>query len=179
MGAATFEFEPTSRLTIRTKASGLLGRLAHDLELEATGLQGVVQRDGERFEATLSFGGLRVVGVVRGAIVHPAVLSAADRTEIEARIERDVLPRSQRVQVSVQGSVPHGDAEVRARGRAVRARVEVRAEGAGPQEVSGTARLSLSSLGVPPIKGPLGAFHVADEVEVSLRATLRPAASEP
>ncbi len=179
MQAAIFEFEPTSRLTIRTRASGLLGRLAHDLELEATGLEGVVRRDGDRFEATLSFSGLRVVGVVRGGRVEQSVLSAGDRAEIEARIERDVLPRAQRVQVSVQGSLPHGDAEVRARGRAARVRVDVRAEGAAQHEVIGAARLALSALGVPPIKGPLGAFHVADDVDVELRATLRPSSSEP
>lgn len=167
-----------SRLVVRTRAKGLLGKLAHDLELESRALSGQVELDGERHAATLTLpsSSLRVVGVLKGGALDRTVLSPSDVADIEARVRRDIL-RASDVRARAEGT-----GRARSRAKATVGGPEAPAEltlsvDARGDELSLTARgtLSLRALGAPEIKGPLGAFKVADELELELDATLVPA----
>lgn len=161
---------PGAKLTARTRAKGLLGKLAHDLELACEGLEGAIELTGDGFEGTLSFAAPpRVDGVLKGDRVDRGVLSDGDRREIEDRMRRDAFGAG-RVEIAVKGaSRSRGTATVRLRGPSETVDLDVRATPKGSGfAVDARAKVSLSRLGVPEIKGPLGAFKVADEVEISL-----------
>lgn len=165
-----------SRVTLRTRASGLLSKLAHDLEIAADGFEGTVERAGERWSARLVFPveRLRVVGVCRGDRVDERVLSAGDRAEIERKIRSEVFAARKELTVEARGdTLARGDAEIDAgRGlHSVPLRLGSRDDGA---EVSGETRVSMKRLGLAPVKGPLGAFKVDDTVEVNFRVRLAP-----
>ncbi|MSP24667.1 MAG: hypothetical protein EXR75_05785 [Myxococcales bacterium] len=173
-----------SRLAVRTTATGLLRRLAHDLELEVTRYEGTVDLEGEgegeglrwRLELVCFVDGLRVVGVVRRGAVDRGVLSASEATEIERKLRQEVLP-GERVVVRGAGTTSRGELTVTApRGEqtlAVRPRLTVNA---GTSKAECELRVSLARLGVAEVKGPLGAFKVADEVVVLATLALMPPA---
>jgi hypothetical protein len=179
MAAPALIVDPgVSKLIIRTRAAGMLARLAHDLEIEAASLRGQATRQGEDLSGELfvSVASLRVVGALRVDRVDPTILSAGDRAEIERRLREEVLGRA--ADVRVRGQRRAGDrAELTVElpsGRAdVSAAVQVSAEGERVR-VEGRVELSLKRLGVAEIKGPLGAFRVRDDVEVRFDLTLRP-----
>jgi hypothetical protein len=103
------------------------------------------------------------------------VLSAGDRSDILRRLRDDALSGASHVRVRASGaSRDRGEVVVTVAGPSARASIEalrVREE-AGALVAEGRCVLSLSSLGAPEIKGPLGAFKVADTVEVLFRVRL-------
>jgi hypothetical protein len=159
-----------STVTIRTRATGLLARFAHDLEITAEDFEGSVEVDGDRWSTDILFPvrRLRVVGSLRDGRVDFSAISASDLAEIERKIRDEVL-RGPEVKVRVDGaspsqgqlrvSTPEGEQRL-----SVRLSVSERPDGG--HTVAGDAKLSLRKLGVPAIKGPLGAFKVDDEVDV-------------
>lgn len=157
-----------SQVMVRTKASGLLSRLAHDLEIAAERFSGEVERDGATWSAQLEFPvrDLRVKGAVRGDRVEP--LSASDCAEIERRMRDDVLPVDN-VKVNVSGNLEGGEARVRIGKREQRVPFSITTS---EQRSHGRLALSLAALGVREIKGPLGAFKVSDAVEVRFSLVL-------
>jgi hypothetical protein len=168
----------SSTLTVRTRARGLLARLAHDLEIAARDIAGAASVDGASWSGELEVpvAGLRVVGVPRGEAVDTSALSSSDRAEIERRMRDDVLAGTQRVKVRASGaSRDRGEAIVElARGSArVSPSNSVRDEGE-KLVVSGRVQVSLKALGIKEIKGPLGAFSVNDIVEIRYALTLVP-----
>jgi hypothetical protein len=164
-----------SSVKVRTRATGPLARLAHDLELEATGASGWVEEDGPSFRAELTFpvAGIRVVGVVRRGTVDRSVLSSRDVAEIERKIRGEVF-RGDEVRILGAGDRRLARLDVMApRGSQV---VTVAlgigdATADGGRAVEGRTRLSLATLGCAPIQAPLGAFKVADEIEVEATLT--------
>lgn len=160
-----------STVTIRTRAKGMLARLAHDLEIEATRFDADLDLDAEAWRATLRFDvrGLRVTGALKGDRVDRAVLKPADREDIERRIVNEHLTGESITVVAEGRTRDRGDVTVRApRGEerlSVPITVEERRDG---QLVAyGDLKLSLRRLGVGEIKGPLGAFKVDDAVEIA------------
>jgi hypothetical protein len=177
MSKLQFE-EASSKLTIETRAVGMLAKLAHDLSIVANGLRVEVAPSGEEVELVVRcpVAQVRVDGVRKGANVDRGVLSPSDRATIETKIREEVL-RSSEVVVTMRakvGPLGQGRRDVEADGtlalgRAstkLRARVAIDAQ---PAQVraTGSTRVSLGSLGITPPKGPLGAFRVEDEVGVS------------
>ncbi len=162
-----------SSITVHTRAKGMLSRFAHDLELEASRYDVELDvQEGERWNAELSFDvrGLRVVGVLKGNRVDRAVLSAADREDIERRIVSEHL-RTDRVMVHAEGErFDRAEVTVTAARAEQRLSVplEVERRDAGALAVRATLSLSLSRLGVKEVKGPLGAFKVDDAIEVNV-----------
>jgi len=156
-----------SRVVVRTFAEGMLSRLAHDLEIEAGGAEGHVD-DAGRAKVRFPVARLRVRGVVRSAKVDAEALSASDRADIERRIAEAFEGV---MHVEVEGELAGDRAKLRvtcgrrAQELEVPASVE-RGEG-GRVRVKGKAKLSHKSLGLTPVRGPLGAFRVADGVEVT------------
>jgi hypothetical protein len=171
------EMDPgASTLRVRTRAVGLLARLAHDLEIVARDLRGEASEQAGAWTAELHVPvrAMRVEGTLRGDSLDRGSLSASDRAEIERKIAAEVLGPGE---VSVTASGPSrqaGEAAVTVRGRSARARVVLRiTEEPEIVRVEGEAKLQLSALGIAEIKGPLGAFKVKDEVEVLFALVLR------
>ena len=163
-----------SSIVIRTKAKGLLARLAHDLEIRADGFEGNVASDGERWQVDLTFAvnKLTVVGALKSGRVDSSVLSESDRREIERKIREEVFVGGA-VTVSGSGKNDRGDLTVSAPAgkQSVQVRLDVKQDG-GTTTASGSVQLSLARLGVKEIKAPLGAFKVADLVEVIARVVV-------
>ncbi len=162
-----------SPILLRTKAEGLLSRVAHDLEIEAEGVTGEGE-DGEPSRARLRVpvAAMRVVGVVRRGEVDESVLSEADRRDIERRIREDVFRGVEAIEVD--GELVGNRLRARVRvGRGREQPVESSVEAMRAPErvkVQGSLSLSLRSLGLQAPKGPMGAFRVADRVEVRFDA---------
>ena len=167
-----------SRLAIETRAKGLLAKLAHDLSIKAGDLVCTASIEGDALEMELRarVRGLVVEGVLRGKDIDRGTLSASDRSDIQRKIAADVLKANEvvatvrcsapgnvlepgRHDVSATVAVALGSARAETR---TRASVEV-----GDRiHASGRAAIKLSSLRIEPVKGPLNAFRVDDEVEV-------------
>lgn len=171
-----------SRLVIRTRTSGLLARFAHDLEIAATDLSLKASSEGDAWTAELSIpvASLRVAGVLKGGDkLDTGVLSASDQAEIEGRIRTGVLAGGAEVKVQASGkSREKGEALVSIGSRSARFPLSqsVEARDGGGVKASGRCDLSLWGLGIEEVKGPLGAFRVADKVEVVYTIVLVPGA---
>lgn len=173
METTHYSLQPgASRVVIRTRAEGMLSALAHDLEIEGTPRDGEGARTGSEWSArvTLRAETLRVSGVVEHGSVR--TMSPRDRAEIERRIREEVFRTLPEVTVHVRGTDHRGEADVQGTKGNVQVPLildDLRTDG---DTVVAQGRLSVSirALGLPVIKGPLGAFRVADEVEVRFRA---------
>ena len=164
--------DSAATLTLRTRAEGLLARLAHDLEITAAGLGGKATLDGESWTADLSVpvASLRVVGALHGEELDREALSASDRAQIEQKMREDVFfAGATIVTASASGaSLMRGEATITIASRSQRVPITLSAAPlvGGAARVTGRFTLSLDRLGAKPIKGPLGAFRVKDAVEV-------------
>lgn len=170
--------DEASTFTIRTRAEGMLSKLAHDLELVADGVTAEVDVDGETWRAGLVFpvDRIDVVGTLDGDRVDRGGLNRIERMEIKRRLRKEVLP-DRTVRVVAEGSsfaegkltllAPTGQHEVPLR--------ELRVEAANGDQlvVEGRSFVSLRALGIKEIKGPLGAFKVSDAVELRFHVKLR------
>lgn len=165
-------------ITLRTRAEGLLARLAHDLELSSAEVSGQVTLDGDAWTAELSVpvASLRVVGALHGDAVDTTALSAANRAQIEQKMREDVFFGGAHVVVATAhgASFASGEATISLASRSQRVPCTLSAAtpAEGPTRATGRFTLSLAALGVKPIKGPLGAFRVKDAVEVSFAIPL-------
>lgn len=168
-----------SKLVVRTRASGLLGRLAHDLEIAAEELSGGASVDGDAWtaELTVPVPRLRVAGVLRGERLDTKTLLASDQAEIERRIRDDVLVGGSAVIARAEGRARgKGEVAVSIGSRSARFPLtqEVTAGDGGGSVASGRCSVSLRALGIPEVKGPLGAFRVSDTIEVIYTIVLLP-----
>ena len=170
-----------STVTLRTRAKGLLSKLAHDLEIQAEGFDGEVEVQDEEWKATLRFpvSSLTVVGALKGDKVDRAILSSSDRAEIERKIREEVLATSEIVATAEGTDRKGGKVVVKARRGEQSRRVSLTTEERPGGEIVayGSTDLSLRALGVDEIKGPLGAFKVDDRVEVAFWIMLAAPAS--
>jgi hypothetical protein len=159
-----------SRLAVRTRAVGMLARLAHDLEIVATRFDAHADLDGDAWSGELSIPieALEVAGALKHDRVDAGVLSASDRAEITKRMRDDAFRGASRIEVRAHGtSHTRADLVVGIGGREARSAADLRTgEADGTIAVSGTAALSLKSLGSREIKAPLGAFSVKDEIAI-------------
>lgn len=161
-----------STVTIRTRASGVLARLAHDLEIRSTEVRGSAMTEGDSWaaEASLPVLSLRVIGARKGDRVDPNELSPDDRAEIERKIREEVFGGRGDIEVRGEGSTRmRGEGAVfiggAPRGRIRLAQAATEADD-GSVSVSGRSEVSLRALGIADVRGPLNAFRVSDTVEV-------------
>jgi hypothetical protein len=158
-----------SRIAIRTGTTGLFSAVAHDLEIEARELRGEADLDGDAPHGWIEcpLRSLRVVGVVRRGRVETNVLSSGDVGDIERRVRTEVLPmESVRIEADTRQLTVHGP-----RAKQTLTWRPDRRDEAGAVTFAGETPLSLTALGVGVVKGPLGAFKVADAVRVIYRVT--------
>lgn len=168
-----------SRITIRTRAVGMLARLAHDLELLVTDFRGqaICNADGFTGELHVSVAGIRVSGQLHGDRVDSSGISTSERHDIEKKIRDEAFVGGREILVRGRGTAwKTADMTVEAPHGKMPISVSIHGEEAEERiRVTGRTELSLSRLGVKEIKGPLGAFKVKDVVEVLFEITLRPA----
>lgn len=179
MVARAIDYQASS-VTLRTRAKGMLSRLAHDLEIEATRFDADLDLDAEKWRATLRFDvrGLRVVGALKGDRVDRGALKASDREDIERRIVDEHLT-GETITVVAEGQTrERGDVTVRAPKGEQRLSVPIAVEerSDGQLVAYGDLKLSLRRLGVSEIKGPLGAFKVDDTIAVAFHLVIDAAA---
>ena len=168
----------TSKITVRTFAEGMLARLAHDLELSWPVASAEADPATGSGSVVVDAASLKVVGARKGDVLDEGALSAHDRAEIAKKLLSSIGADS-------------GDGHIRAKitmasPTAKRATIEVTlpcgratsdadvtiTETDGVTRAKGTLTLSLRALGVPDIKGPLGAFRLKDRIEISFTAEL-------
>ena len=170
-----------SSLALRTRSKGLLARLAHDLELRSASVTGTATLDGDAWTAELSIpvASLRVAGTLHGDELDEAGLGATDRAEVERKVRDEVLVGTEAVRVTASGaSRSGGGGKVALVRKDAPTKLEVRSvvdRAGGGLSVKGRATVSLSALEVREVKGPLGAFRVADAVEILFDLALAPA----
>ncbi len=170
-----------SHLALRTRSRGLLARLAHDLELRSTAVAGVASVDGEAWtaEITVPVDSLRVAGTLHGDDLDADGLGASDRGEVERKVREEVLGGTRAVLAKASGTArTGGKAAVALARKEAPSTVTFRSvddRPGGTIVVKGRATLSLAALDVREVKGPLGAFRVADAVEVIFELSLKPA----
>lgn len=173
----------TSRLAVRTRAVGLLARLAHDLELRTTDLRLAATLEGREWTTlvTVPVSALRVAGTLTGDRLDPAGLVTRDLAEVERKVCDEVL-RVREVMIAGRGTIDEtgsrGSGELRVTVGSTTGRTPVSftagALSEGAYSVVGRCTLRLTELGIGPVKGPLGAFKLRDDVEVLFELTLRP-----
>ncbi len=167
-----------TRVRIFTFAEGMFSRLAHDLEIDApiASATGALDDAGDgHLEVTVRAGSLHVVGFVKKGVTDPNGPSASDRS--------DILERTLEAMNASEGTTIHarGDkkgekitVELQVPTGVARAEASTREEpGAGGKVLVTRLRYSMPSLGMKPVKGPLGAFKLSDRIEIEVRAALR------
>lgn len=159
-----------SSFVVHTFAAGLLARLAHDLELQAGGVTGALEEEGGlvRVRVRAPVDGLRVVGAVKKGRVDPAVLSASDRVDIEKKLRTEVF--AGRSELSIEGRLEGARATLQVQCGTARVELPATATRVG-DEITGRCELSLKALGLRGVEGPMGAFKLADRVEVLFRTS--------
>jgi hypothetical protein len=159
-----------SRIAVYTFAEGLLSALAHDLEIVAQDVTGEANEtaEGPVAEVRVQVASLRVSGVMKRGKLETSILSAGDRDAIERQVREDVLPGGDVVARTAPGSQGSRVAiEVRSARGVDRVTCDVALTNEdGARRAKGRAEVSLSALGSPPVKGPMGAFRVKDRVRV-------------
>lgn len=161
-----------SRVVVETTAKGLLAKLAHDLRIEARGVEGEAISDTE-VRATFPVDRMVVVQSRRHGSGPFGPPSESDRPTIEQKIRDEVFPGTRAIQVTAHLDGERVTLDVDAgRGRqsvSTTARVE-----RAPSEVraSGTARLSLEALHAGQPHVPMGAIKLEDAVDVRFEIVL-------
>jgi hypothetical protein len=166
-----------SKIAVYTFAEGLLSRLAHDLEIAANDASGEAQ--GDTCTLHIPVRALAVVGAVKRGQVDRGVLSASDRESIERQIQGEVLRGAE---ITARGTREGGTARIAVTAPTGRAEVTCPIDVSTSEREArarGEVELSLRALGIAPVKGPMGAFRLADRVRVTFELTFVAEASTP
>lgn len=176
-----------SAIVVRTYAEGMLARMAHDLELDVRLASGSATLEGEPGPAAAGKGSLvvdvdaiRVRGVLKKGHLEESVLSESDKAQILEKIREDVLGASGKgARIEIEASLAGGQVEAQVklpRGATMKARTTAKLTGDGAAfRLAASFRVTVSSLGAKPVKGPMGAFRVRDEIEIDAALVFAPA----
>jgi hypothetical protein len=166
-----------SKLHIFTFAEGLFARLAHDLRL--TVIEASLTADRASGEANVhgSFpiSAIRVDGVMKDGTLREDVLSAKDCAEILEKMRSEVFGGARSdATLRIEGTL-NGDrlrlVVFGPNGRSSSGSSKVTgASHEGSETVHGDVELSVRELSGHDVKGPLGAFRIADHVRVAFDA---------
>jgi hypothetical protein len=168
-----------SRIRIRTFAEGLFAKLAHDLELTCTRLEGKASPNERTATVEVAIGGIDVAGVLKGDAVDERGLSAADRADCLEKMRKDVFQSGPSATVRVEAAMAGDSARVRIvppNGRAIERNMRPTVtDEEGRVRVKGALDVSLAAIGSATVKGPMNAFRVKDRVEILFDVTFYPA----
>lgn len=172
-----------SVVRVETKATGLLAKLAHDLSIVARPTMSTsFAKDEVVVTVQVAPSQLRVDGVRKGDVVDRSILSNQDRADIENKMRREVLVsrdvvaevRLQRADLASLGqSTPTVQVSLTIHDRTLTfpCRIELQADDKRLL-VKATWVVAMSKYGLQPVKGPLNAFRVSDQVEVHVNLTV-------
>jgi polyisoprenoid-binding protein YceI len=169
--AGSYRLGPSNgTLSVRTARSGAVARAGHDLRLEVTAWEATLEVGAETHaELTADPTSLRV----REATGGVQALDEGDRSDIEARIDDEVLTgepivfRSTRAEPAPGGLTVEGALTLRGTTRPIA--FDVKEHGG---TLTATAVLKQRDFGIKPYSALFGALKVADEVRVELEARL-------
>ncbi len=175
-----------SSVRIHTFAEGMFSRLAHDLELRCTKLEGRATRSDSAPDsgtATLEvpIEGIAFGGILHGDRVDESGLSVGSPSDVIEKMHKDVFQGRASGPVRLEVTLDAGSARIRIvppNGRAVERTVRptLTDEAGGSVRVKGMVDVSLAAIGSATVKGPMGAFRVKDRIEVLFDAVFAPPA---
>lgn len=171
----SYAFGPdNATLTVHTKKGGAAAKAGHDLEIEVTSWRASLEL-GERSSASLTADSrsLRVVDGTGGV----QALGAEEKAAIPQTIDEEVLKgtaiefKSSRVDMDRGGHsvAVEGELDLFGERRPVSFTLNVGFDG----RLAGTAQVKQSEWGIEPYTALFGTLKVADDVEVSIRASTR------
>ncbi len=158
-----------SRLAIYTEAEGLFSALAHDLEIVVRDFTGEASEEREgTAEIRVAPAAIRVSGVMKRGKLDASVLSDTDREAIERQIRDEVLRGPE---LTAHGTLEGSRAVIEIRTPRGTARVtcdvvvttQACSDGGNAwheKRARGLEEVSLSAVGAPPVKGPMGECRV-------------------
>jgi hypothetical protein len=160
----------SSRVVVRTHAEGMFAKLAKDLEIafpvEEASIEGT-KEDGKS-ELRFRLDAAKVLGIVKDGVLDASGLSQGDRSDVLDKM-RDAFDAKRNGEIKVTTVVKDGRADITVAAPGGHAnegsRLDV-IEEEGGLRVRGTVEISMSRLGLKPVKGPLGAFRLKDRVSV-------------
>jgi YceI-like domain len=153
-------------LVVKTYREGVAAKVGHDLVLDVTSWEAMLE--GDKVELTADPRSLRVREGLRG--VKP--LSDKDREEILRNIDEKVLggkPIEFSGVANEQGDMLIVDGDLTLAGTKRAIRVNVGTEGG---RATATVTIRQTEWGIKPYRGLMGALKVRDELEVVLDASL-------
>jgi hypothetical protein len=173
-----------SSVRIHTFAEGMFSRLAHDLELRCTNLEGrATRREGtpDSGSATLEvpISGIQFGGILHGDRVDEGGLPVGSPSDVIEKMHKDVFQGRASGTVRIEATLDAGSARIRLvppNGRAVErtARPTLEDLPGGEVRVKGMVDVSLAAIGSATVKGPMGAFRVKDRIEVLFDVVFAP-----
>jgi len=157
-----------SQCRVFTFKEGLLSAIAHDLEIDVSRFR--IEHEGGTLKATFEASSLRVLHAVVDGRPRPELLSARDRTKIEANIVNDVLHATKHPQIVFRATlpgVPEGSltGDLALHGRTRNVRVTVRAEAS---RYVGELTLPQPDFGITPYSAMLGTLRIKPDVRVRI-----------
>jgi polyisoprenoid-binding protein YceI len=174
LAAGSHRLGPDSgSLLVKTYRSGVAARAGHDLVIEVTRWEAIVEVVPDPAEATIELHADPRSLEVREGVGGAKPLTDRDRAEIRKTIDAKVLRgqpisfRSTALRSADGGVVADGELTIRGRARPLSVRLDV-----GMGRIAGTIALTQSEWGIEPYRGLMGALKVRDQVEVVIDAQL-------
>lgn len=178
-----------TELIVQTRTVGFAARLAYDVAVISRDASVELEFDpaapaAAHASISVPCDSFEAHALTKPGSGKPAKLSAKDAAQIQEKTTthlREAL--GSHVQIALTHVEELGKGVFRLRGSiagdAVKVECDVKARiSENMIEVDGQSKLSLSSLGVGPVRGPLGALTVADSVEIRLHSVLGPTESQ-
>lgn len=164
-----------SSIRIRTFAEGLFSRLAHDLELVCRDVSGTGSFEDGSCTLRVPVRSIDVVGTLKHGTVDSGALSPSEREDILGKMRREVFHDGDIVTVEAKMGEPVKVSSPKGKTAEGSARHVSSKDPDGCVHVKGQLELSLNALGSDPVKGPMNAFRVKDNVEVHFDVVFQPA----
>jgi polyisoprenoid-binding protein YceI len=158
-------------LLVKTYRAGVAARAGHDLVIEVTRWEAIVEVATDPTEATIELHADPRSLEVREGVGGAKPLTDRDRAEIRKTIDAKVLRgqpirfRSTRARLVDGGVLADGELTIAGNTRPVSVRL-----GAAMGRIAGVVAITQSEWGITPYRGLMGALKVSDQVEVVIDA---------
>ena len=166
----------TGTLTIRTGRSGAAARAGHDLVIEVTAWQATLELAEDPAASRLELSADSGSFAVRDGTGGIQTLDRDDKAAVKQTIDDEILKgtaiafRSARVEPDGNGVSVRGELELLGRREPLSFELALGDDG----RVSGSATLRQTEWGIKPYSALFGTLRVADAIEVTVDAALRP-----
>ena len=161
-------WENEGQLFVFTYKEGLLSKVAHDLQIEATRFH--IEMGPDQVNAQIDIAGLRVLGVIRKGQLYPNELRQKDKAEIERNMHHRVLQGRTYPHIHFVGNTTKAIDSISVDGRLSISNQEqplsltLQKEGS---KWNGHLELVPSRWGIKPFRALMGAIRLQDRVGVT------------